>query len=147
MKHTSGALIIIAALFLCVAPTTQAERPAEPKETADYQLTAKVEAVFERTRGRLREHVVLLSVRQVHKGEGVNAGDLFYAYCFKMQAAPVPQTEASGHNAVPEEGQLIKAYVRKRKGRNEGTYKDWFEVLDTDTPDATGGPKRPDGKR
>src|SRR5688572_28697395 len=146
MTHMSAAFVVIAGL-LCAAPSARAERPAEPKETADYQLTAKVEAVFERTRGRLRQYVVLLSVRHVHKGDGVNAGDLFYAYCFKMQAAPVPQTEASGYHAVAEEGQLIKAYIRKRKGRNEGNYKNWFDVLDTDAPDADAGAKSPDGKR
>ena len=130
MDHkASVALLVVACLFIG-PPTARAERPAEDREAADYHVTAKVEKVFQRTEGRLQEYVVLLKVREVHKGENIEAGDELYAYCFKKRQAPIPVPEASGHDAVPKEGQLIKAYVRKRKGRNEGNYKDWFDVME-----------------
>jgi hypothetical protein len=117
-------------LLACWSGRALAERPLEDKQTADFILTGRVEKVFQRQEGRLTEHVVLLRVETVHQGEGVKPGESFYAYCFKMAPSPVPRPEASGHDAVPTEGQLIKAYVRHRRGRHEGNYREWFDVLE-----------------
>jgi hypothetical protein len=47
-----------------------------------------------------------------------------------MKGASEPEPEASGHDGVPKEGQVIKAYIRDRRGRHEGNYSDWFELIE-----------------
>ena len=119
------------ALLLCLSiwvASAGAERPRENKDEADYVLTGKVEKVFKRQDGRLSEFVVRLRVREVHKGQGVKAGDAFYAYCIKMAKPQAPVPEASGHKSVPSEGEVIKAYVHHRRGQYEGNYSEWYEV-------------------
>ena len=128
---------VVFLLLACWTGRAAAERPREKKETADYILAGRVEAVFKRQKGRLNEYVVLLKVQDVHQGEGIKKGELFYAYCFKMAPSPIPEPEASGHDAVPTEGQLIKTYVRRRGGRHEGNYPDWFEVMEDKKAAAT----------
>ena len=130
------AAIVLAAALASWPGTAGAERMPERKEAADYILTGRVEKVFKRQEGRRHEYVVLLAVREVHKGEGVKAGDAFYAYCFQVAKVPlVPVAEEGGHDAVPQEGQTVKAYVRHRGGRHEGNYSDWFEVVPDRKPD------------
>ena len=123
-----GTLLV---LLLTSAEAARAERAPEDKQAADYIVTAKVEKVFKRQEGRRHEYVLLLSVREVHKGEGVKKGEALYAYCFQMTKFPlVPIAEEGGHDEVAKEGQVIKAYVRHRGGQNEGNYSDWFEVVE-----------------
>ena len=129
MKHLTFATTLLV-LWSAWAGRAVAERPGENKEEADYILTGKVEKVFKRQDGRYSGFIVQLWVREVHKGQGVKRGDTFYAYCFKMGASPVPVTEASGHTSVPEEGQTIKAYVHHRRGKYEGNYPQWYEVIE-----------------
>jgi hypothetical protein len=133
--HSTGTMnrFTLPTVFLCLttwASSAGAERPGEKKHDADYILTGKVEKVFKRQDGRYSGFVVQLWVREVHKAQGVKRGDMFYAYCFQMGKPPVPVTEASGHKSVPAEGEVIKAYVHHRRGKYEGNYPEWYEVVE-----------------
>jgi hypothetical protein len=39
------------------------------------------------------------------------------------------QFDTAGHTLIPREGQRLKVFVLRLRGRNEGVYPDWAEVL------------------
>ena len=130
-------LVLVAA----VCPAARGERPAEDPEAADVIVTGTVEKVYSRKHGRLNDYLVQIRVEQVHANRPVERGgrpaeappavgpkDRLLVTCFQMDAPAVPVPEAGGHDAVPEEGQRVKAFVRRRhRGELEGNYSKWFD--------------------
>ena len=119
-------------MLLLSTAMARAGRPNEKRETASYIFSGKVMAVY--ATGYLgpkdnpsRDFIVEIKVDEVTKGERLKKGDTFRAYCYQNKS-PQP-FETRGHTRVPEAGQRIRAYVNDGRGRNEGVYPDWFDVL------------------
>lgn len=116
-----------ALLTTLLCATAAAERAPDDRDQADYVVTGKVTKVFERHQGRTTQYIVQILIDEVHRGADLKPGQLFYTNCFRTRRALIPQPEPSGHDAVPAEGQTIKAYVYDRQGAHEGNYPDWFD--------------------
>ena len=135
-------LLLLAAL----SPAARGERPSEDPEAADIVVTGTVEKVYSRKHGRLNDYLVQIRVEQVHANRPTKRGDRpaepppavepkdrLLVTCFQMDAPADPVPEAGGHDAVPKEGQRIKAYVRRRqRGELEGNYSQWFDDAPAD---------------
>ena len=134
MKWTAYVASVTVVVACC--RTVEGERVPEDRETADYVVTGTVEKIYSRREGRRTEHLVQVLVEKVdaRRGEGrgggdaVKEGDRLYAYCFQVAKARVPIPEEGGHDAVPEEGQRVTAYLRWRHGQLQGNYPTWFDA-------------------
>ncbi len=123
--------IPVCIVFLCL-PLHQllAARAPDDKTKADYVVAGKVVTIYKKVSGRLTGYIVRLSLADVEKGGGYNPGETFYAYCYQRQRSPLVLADDLGHSAVPEEGDMIRAYIHRRKGEFEGNFPDWFEKLE-----------------
>lgn len=141
-------LLVPSVLILVAINSTLlfAEKMPEDKDEADCVVTAAVEAIYSRTvridkntpfEIKRIEYVIELNVQQVHRGGEGLVGNRLYVHCFKRDVSSfkpgtTPLPGMSGHSKIPEEGQTIKAYIRQVKGKNNGLYPDWFELVEED---------------
>lgn len=126
-----------------------AEKAPEHKDAAEQVVTAEVMGVYSKTvefdfDGQSRErieYVIELAPQEVHRGTKATVGERFYVHCFDV----VPVRDDSfdpprrvgivgmnGHDGLPQEGQMIKAYSRHQHGTNNGLYPKWFDVIEAD---------------
>ena len=104
-----------------------ADRPAEHRKAADYVMIGNVDAVYVRDAGSYVNYIVELKVEVVEKGTGLKPGDTFRAFCYQRKPGKGGFFDEPGHDAVPKEGQRIKAYISRGNGRHEGVYPNWFD--------------------
>ena len=118
-------------LMMVVAAVSVArrERPTESPESAAHVVTGSVQKVFHRDGGSVNEYLVQIRIDGIEKGDGYDRGDFIYAYAFRRKPGQRVVPAASGHKAVPEEGQRIRAWIKRGKGQMESLYPNWFEVL------------------
>ena len=125
------AMLLLSGLVMVV--DARAERPHESDELANYVVTGKVAKVFARDRGddsQFIDYVVLIRIDGVERGEGYREGDSIYAYAMRRKpGARTDQPGIGGHRGVPEEGQRIKAWIKRSRGQMEALYPKWFELL------------------
>lgn len=121
-------LALCCGLFLLSTAVGRADRPNEDRQKATYVFSGTVQSLYIRGTEDSADCIVELKIEEVTKGDRLKKGDTFYAYCSKHKPAP-GSMEAAGHNKVPEKGQRVKVYVNDARGRNEGVYPDWFDVL------------------
>jgi hypothetical protein len=121
-----------------------AERPTEPRESASYVVTGTVSKLFTRDPGddsEFVDHIVQIRIEGVERGDGYGKGDFIYTSV--MRRKPGARTDLpgiGGHRGLPEEGQRIRAWIKHARGKMEGLYPRWFEVLDQPADDSA----RPD---
>jgi hypothetical protein len=125
MTRSRSLLLVVAVLG--VSAYVYAERAPDFTDP-DFIVTGEVQAVFRREDDRLTQYVIQIRLDAIEHGEGYTEGEYFYAYCYQREPAIIPQPDDLGHDAVPEEGQRIRALVHRRDGRFEGHFPDWFEV-------------------
>jgi hypothetical protein len=112
---------------------TQAARPVQERQKADYVLSGLVTAVYGHESLGYKEYIVEIKVEQVDKGMGIKKGDTFRAFCYQRKEGKASiEFDSAGHKAVPKEGSRIKVFVFHSQGRSEGCYPDWFDVLPAD---------------
>ena len=104
-----------------------ADRPVEHRTDADYVIVGNVDAVYVRDAGAYWNYIVELKVEGVEKGNGLKPGDTFRAFCYHHKPGKGGFFDEAGHDAVPREGQRIKAYISRGNGRHEGIYPNWFD--------------------
>jgi hypothetical protein len=110
--------------------TAQADRPDEGRKQADYVISGTVHAVYVQDTKGYRMYVVEIKVEEVEKGARLKKGDTFRAFCYQLKEGfGGLEYDTAGHTAVPKVGQRIKAFVKDGRGRNEGIYPDWFDVI------------------
>jgi hypothetical protein len=119
-------------LSLAAVSVAWGERPIEPPASAAHVVTGEVRKVFHRDGGSVDEYVVQIRIDGIEKGKGYDPGDTIYAFAFRRKPGLGELPSASGHTAVPKEGQRIRAQIKRGKGQMEALYPDWFNVL---TPD------------
>lgn len=119
-------LLMVLALDVTLVP---AARPNQKREQADYVVTGVVTAVYSQETTGYRNFIVEIKVEEVEKGDGIKKGDTFRAFCYKRTARASIQFDTAGHTTVPEEGQRVKAFVNRARGRNEGVYPNWIDIL------------------
>jgi hypothetical protein len=126
----SLSFVLLLTVAAAVTGSARAARPNEMRESADYVVVAPVTAVYVQDTEGYLNYIVEMRVEQAVKGDGLRKGDTFRAYCYKRKPGKGGiQFDSAGHNAVPEVGQRIKAFVKNGRGRHEGIYPDWFDVL------------------
>ena len=118
--------------LMAIVSDSYAERPPEKREDATYVITGTVDGLYVRKTKYYRHYIVKIRVEQVERGEGVEAGDVFYAACLRRDPQAPPEPSPQGHAAIPREGQRIRAYVNHLRGENEGVYPNWVDVLGRD---------------
>ncbi len=129
MRSRLFILTLLAVVAVAVRPA-QADRPDEGRGTADYVISGTVWAVYVQDTKAYRNYVVEIKVEEVEKGTGLKKGDTVRAFCYqRKEGFGGLEYDTAGHTAVPKEGQRIKAFVKGLRGRNEGIYPDWFDVL------------------
>ena len=127
-----------------------AERPTEPRESASYVVTGTVAKVFAHDPGdnsQFVHHIVQIRIDGVERGAGYKERDFIYAYV--MRRKPGARTDLpgiGGHRGLPEEGQRIRAWIKHARGKMEGLYPRWFEVLDDPADENAGGRSAPRGE-
>jgi len=65
----------------------------------------------------------------VEKGDGLKPRDYIYAFCFRRKPDAPREPSASGHGLPPKEKQRIRTRIKHSRGRMEGLYPRWFDVL------------------
>jgi hypothetical protein len=117
------------ALLLFAGSLAWAERvplsPEDKKAEATHILTGVVKAVYSREaettrygKGTLETHYLIeIEVRGVDKGAGIGKGDLVYARCWRLKkhGADGARPGPSGHWAIPQEGEQVRAFLAKGK--------------------------------
>jgi hypothetical protein len=131
MKRTT--LVITVALVGAFAATMYAERPKESEDKATFIVTGTVQKVFERDSGSNTDYVVQIRIDAVEKGDGLKPRDYVYAYCFRRKSDAPREPSASGHGPPPKEQQRIRARIKHSRGRMEGLYPRWFDVISEET--------------
>lgn len=124
-------LLVVAVLALATSVPAWAARPIESRDKATYVLTGRVQAIYARETPGYRQFIVELKVENVIKGEGVEPGDTFRAFCYKLRedVEPSETFDTMGHKIIPRIGQRVRIYVNNGRGHNEGVYPDWVDVL------------------
>ena len=130
-------------LALVISSELFAEKVPESRDEADQVVTAKVAAVYSRTKildpdspfkEKRIEYIIELDVMEVHRGAEAKAGKRFYVHCFQRDDSELapgvsPPPGMSGHREIPKEGQVIKAFTRYAHQTNNGLYPHWLDVL------------------
>ena len=118
-------------LVLGVALMAFAERPTEPVTRADYVVVGQVTKVFHHDFWSQDQYVIQIRIEAVEKGDDYREGDFIYAYAFQRKPnVKGDETSARGHTSIPEEGQRIRARIKRGRGEMEALYPEWFEVLE-----------------
>lgn len=121
--------------------------PEQLRKEATHIVTGAVKAIYSRDvettqygKGTIETQYLLeVEVSSCVKGEGLTAGDIVYARCWRIKkhgslgATPGP----SGHFGIPTSGDKIRAYLAKGKygptGQNDNgwavVYPNGIEVL------------------
>jgi hypothetical protein len=132
-KHVLVGLVLLA----LTGGRALAARRTEPKSKADLIVTGVVQKVssWKRTTSLgyvNRYYVVAIRVERVDKGKWAKPGRVTKARCYlciKRPSQPTPN--GTSYKTVPRKGQRVRAYLmRARDGLLDGTYPDWFDVLD-----------------
>lgn len=124
-----NALAITLVLVGTFAATMYAERPKESEDKATVIVTGTVQKVFERDAGSNTEFVVQIRIDAVERGDGLKPRDYVYAYCFRRKPDAPREPSAGGHGLPPKEKQRIRARIKHSRGRMEGLYPNWFDVI------------------
>jgi hypothetical protein len=131
-KHWGGSAVLlgfIATQFLA------AERPTERRADADLVVVGKVSGVFIRETEGYKHYLIEVYVESMEKGSG-RRGDILRLSCYQRRPGKDSlEFDSAGHSAVPKEGQRIKAFANAKRGRNEGIYPEWFDVLPNEKAD------------
>ena len=110
-----GSLLLALLLTIATAVTgsARAARPNENREIAEYVVVGPVTALYVQDTEGYVNYIVEMRVEQTVRGDGVRKGDTFRAYCYKRKPGKGGlEFDSAGHNAVPEVGQRIKAFVK-----------------------------------
>lgn len=78
--------------------------------------------------------VVEIGVREVEKGEKIDAGDAVYARFWQMRwiGTGNPPTYGSGHR-VPKQGEKVRVYLKQNQGGYDILLPNGIEVIPQDT--------------
>jgi hypothetical protein len=121
-----------------------ADRASEDRDKATHVVVGRVEGVYgeEAAAGANRHYVVEIAVEKVERGDGLKVGDVFYASCYRPNPKAPDQSKMSerelkaylftvdgGHNAVPTRGDRVRVFVRHSRGKYNGVFPDWVDVL------------------
>jgi hypothetical protein len=122
-------ILALTTLIAVTVPWVLAERvPLSPellKQESTHIVTGVVKAIYSRDveatqygKGTIETHYLLeIEVSSSQKGQGLSAGDLVYARCWRIKKhgslgqMPGP----SGHFGIPTAGDKIRAYLVKGK--------------------------------
>jgi hypothetical protein len=140
--HRFGWFAVAVGLALPVA--SAADRRPEARGEATHVVVGRVEGVYAQqgARGANQRHVVEIAIEKVERGDGLKAGQTFYASCYRpnpkapdLSKLSERQREAflltvdGGHNAVPREGERVRVFVIHSGGKYNGVFPDWFDAL------------------
>lgn len=123
---TSTTALILA--IFAAAVSARAELPRQSRDEATHVVTGTVTKVFQRD-GRMREFLIEIFIDGVEKGDDLEDGDFVYAFAFQRKSRTSSEPGIGGHRAVPKEGQRIKAWLKRSKGRVTALYPEWFDLL------------------
>jgi membrane-associated protease RseP (regulator of RpoE activity) len=133
LEWRSAASWIIASVLILSHPTVRAERPPEPKNSADLILTGTVERLYSSTDAVENHYIAAIRIQSVNQGTGVVVGGLVDARFFQRRPDAPQIPAAYGHKDVPTVGQAVKAYLMQREpGVWEGTYPYWIDRIGPD---------------
>jgi hypothetical protein len=142
MRHRWFAFAVLAVPV--VALVSLADRAPEDRADATHVVVGVVEDVYsqEGAKGANRGHVVAIAIEKVERGEGLKAGDTFYASCYRpnpnapdlkklteKQQKEYLFTVDGGYNLVPKAGDRVRVFVRHHRGKYAGIFPDWVDVL------------------
>jgi hypothetical protein len=122
-------LFLTAICILTFGAQALAEREVEPAKSASHIVTGTVTTVFTHDGKENDEYLVSIRIQNIEKGDGYETGDTIFAYAYQRKADAPRVPASSGHSAVPKEGQLIKARIKRGSGKMEALYPNWFDVL------------------
>ena len=123
-----------ALILLLLADLTFGARLIEKREGATHVFSGQVKKLhLEKSNGFL-DYTVDVAVTSVEKGDGIKAGDVVPVSCYLRDPDWLKKQHDSlrrdsSYRAVPNEGDEIKAYVRKSSEKFKGIYPDWFDVV------------------
>ena len=150
MFHKMSFVLAITALALS-SRVLRAERVPEEPQIASHVVTGIVQRVFTREMNERMEYIVEIKLAEVERPASAKSGDLLWIYCFQAKKirrnespSELAKTEAilaqigeAGHDAIPKEGQRIRALAKPRNGRLEGLYPKWFSQTKADPKNGT----------
>ena len=137
--------VLVMLSVLSLAHLASAERMPDKPEDATHVVKGTVKRVYSRETKDQIQYIVEVKIDQVERPASIKPGELISVYCFQAKrpektgtGTAVEKAESwiasigeSGHSAVPQEGQQIRAMAKPRGGRLEGLYPDWFTVIET----------------
>jgi hypothetical protein len=126
--------VAVAALASLISVVSVAERLHEDRKTASHVVTGTVRGVYAEDSEYYRSFIVEIALENVEKGDGLKAEHVLYASCYQRKpgidlAAVQEGADSAGHTNVPKRGEKIRAFLSHRRGRYEGVYPDWVDIL------------------
>ena len=124
--------ILIASVFVFAvssAAVAFAARINDSRDAADYVLTGTVKDLYTSVGEGYTHYIVEINVEAVEKGKDVKPNDTFRAFCYKRTGPASLALDSAGHKTVPQPGQRVKVYVIRGRGKFEGVYPDWVDIL------------------
>jgi hypothetical protein len=121
-----------ASIFVIVvasATVAFAARAGDSRNKADYVLTGTVTDLYKSDGGGYDNYIVEIKVEEVEKGKDIKPDDTFRAFCYKRTGPASIALDSAGHKTIPKPGERVKVYVIRARGRFEGTYPDWVDIL------------------
>jgi hypothetical protein len=117
--------LLLVSLVVLVTPAVpiRAEKvdltPEQLRKTATHVVSGEVTAIYSREvkRGKwdYTHYVAELSVDNVEKGEGIEAGELIYVryWSKRWTGGGLPPPDTSGHRGRPSEGDSLRIYLAR----------------------------------
>jgi hypothetical protein len=129
MRCAIGVVAFLVAVVIELGSAVAA-RPGEPRQKADFVVTGTVMAVYQNESEGYHNYIIEVRVEEVEKGKDIKPYDTFRAFCYQRKPGKGGlQFDTAGHKTVPKEGDRVKMYVMRARGKYEGTYPDWVDVL------------------
>jgi hypothetical protein len=135
-------------VVLGLAKEAFAERRPEERSEATHVILGTVAGVYMREKGDTRYYLVDIAIEKVERGEGFQPGGTFYVECYlwtpdyykgkKLTPEEEKQLVFRGapYGGVPREGERVRVYAKDqtryatgRRGKYDGIYPDWYEVV------------------
>lgn len=125
-------LLIFAVLTALIFPAgfAFADRPNESRNAASHVIVGEVVAVYVSETKSYKHYAVAIEIEQVERGRELLQQEVVYVTCYQRKPGQSSlDADSEGHLSVPTAGKRVRVFLQGQRGRYEGLYADWMDVL------------------
>ena len=107
-----------------------ADRPNESRNAASHVIVGEVLAVYVSETKSYKHYALAIEIEQVERGLELLQQDVVYVTCYQRKPGQSSlDADSEGHLSVPKAGERVHVFLQGQRGRYEGLYPDWMDVL------------------